>query len=172
MIHILGIVGSLRVKGNTELLVAKALKAAAEAGAETELLRPADKEIKSCNACLSCRKTGECVITDEFNPVFEKMIEADGIILSSPVCFGSATPEMKALMDREGYLSIAKGRVLENKVGGAIVVARRAGQIFTFAQLLFFFLHQGMIVPGSTYWAIAFGREKGEVLEDEEGVRL
>lgn len=170
MIHILGIVGSPRVKGNTELLVAEALKAAAEAGAETELLRLADKEIKSCDACLSCRKTGECVIPDEFNSVFEKMMDADGIILSSPVYFGSATPEMKALMDRAGYLSIAKGRVLENKVGGAIVVARRAGQNFTFAQLLFFFLHQGMIVPGSTYWNIAFGREKGEVLEDAEGV--
>ena len=83
--------------------------------------------------------------------VFEKMMDADGILLSSPVYFGSATPEVKALMDRAGYLSIAKGRVLENKVGGAIIVARRAGQNFTFAQLLFSFLHQEMIFPGSTY---------------------
>ncbi|MEM3017963.1 MAG: flavodoxin family protein, partial [Candidatus Bathyarchaeia archaeon] len=102
--------------------------------------------------------------------VFNKMIEADGLILASPVYFGSATPQIKALIDRAGYLSVARNRVFENKVGTPMVVARRAGHNFTFAQLLFFFLHQGMIVPGSTYWSIAFGREKGEVREDEEGL--
>jgi multimeric flavodoxin WrbA len=99
------------------------------------------------------------------------MAKADGIILSSPVYFGSATPQIKALIDRAGTLSNRTGRVFENKVGGALVVARRAGQNFTFAQLLFFFLHQGMIVPGSTYWNIAFGREKGELAKDEEGIQ-
>jgi len=171
MIHILGVVGSPRVEGNTERVVAEALNAAKEDGAETELLRLADRDIKPCTACLSCRKTGECPILDDFNPIFEKMVEADGIILSSPVYFSSATPQMKALIDRAGYLSGAKGRVFENKVGGAIAVARRAGQNFTFAQLLFFFLHQGMIVPGSTYWNVAFGRNRGDVDMDEEGLR-
>jgi len=171
MIRILGIVGSPRVGGNTERLVAEALKAAEEDGAETELLRLADKEVKACDGCLSCRKTGECHVKDDFKPIFDKMVEADGIILATPVYFGSATPQIKALIDRAGYLSGAEGRVFENKVGGALVVARRAGQNFTFAQLLFFFLHQGMIVPGSTYWNVAFGREKGEVTKDEEGLR-
>lgn len=170
MIHVIGIVGSPRAEGNTEKLVAEALKAAAEE-AQTELIRLADKEIKPCDACLSCRKTGECRIKDDFQEIFEKMIKADGIILASPVYFGSATPQIMALIDRAGYVSEARGRVFENKVGGPLVVARRAGQNFTFAQLLFFFLHQGMIVPGSTYWNIAFGREKGEVLKDEEGLR-
>jgi len=170
MIRVLGIVGSPRVGGNTEGLVAEALKAAAEDGAETELVRLADKEIKPCDACLSCRKTLECRVKDDFGPIFDKMVIADGLILASPVYFGSATPQIKALIDRAGYLSIAKGRVFENKVGGALVVARRAGHNFTFAQLLFFFLHQGMIVPGSTYWNVAFGRQKGEVTEDEEGL--
>lgn len=171
MMHILGIVGSPRVEGNTERVVAEALKAAEEDGAETELLRLADRDVKPCDACLSCRKTGECRIPDDFNPIFEKMFQADGIILASPVYFSSATPQMKALIDRAGYLSIAKGRVFENKVGAAIAVARRAGQNFTFAQLLFFFLHQGMIVPGSTYWNVAFGRNRGDVETDEEGLR-
>jgi multimeric flavodoxin WrbA len=98
------------------------------------------------------------------------MIEADGIILGSPVYFGSATPEIKALMDRAGYVSTQTGkRYFENKVGGPLVVARRAGQNFTLAQLLFFFLHQGMIIPGSTYWNISFGRDKLQVMDDEEG---
>ncbi len=170
-IRILGIVGSPRVGGNTELFVAEALKVAAEDGAETELLRLAGREIKPCDACLSCKETGECRIKDDFAAVFEKMLGADGIILSSPVYFGSATPQIKALIDRAGYTSLAKGRVFENKVGGAMVVARRAGHNFALAELTFFFLHQGMIVPGSTYWNVAFGREKGEVVKDEEGLR-
>ena len=171
MIRIVGIVGSPRAGGNTERFVGEALRAAGEDGAETELVSLADREIKPCDACLSCRSTGECKVVDDFKPIFDKMVQADGIILGSPVYFGSATPQIKALIDRAGYLSIAKGRVFENKVGGAMVVARRAGQNFTFAQLLFFLLHQGMIVPGSTYWNIAFGREKGEVTKDSEGLQ-
>jgi multimeric flavodoxin WrbA len=171
MIRVVGVVGSPRIGGNTERLLTEALKAAAEDGAETELLRLADSEVKPCDACLSCRKTGECRIEDDFKSIFDKMVEADSIILGSPVYFGSATPQAKALIDRAGYLSIAKGRVFENKVGGPMVVARRAGQNFTLAQLLFFFLHQGMIVPGSTYWNVAFGREKGDVVKDEEGIQ-
>ncbi|MBC7219692.1 MAG: flavodoxin family protein [Hadesarchaea archaeon] len=170
MIKVVGIVGSPRAGGNTEILVNEALKAAAEEGAIVELLRLCDKEIKPCDGCRSCRKTKECWIKDDFRPIFDKMVEADGIIIASPVYFGSSTPQVKALIDRAGYLSIAKGRVFENKVGGALVVARRAGQNFTLAELLFFFLHQGMIVPGSSYWNVAFGREPGEVLNDSEGI--
>lgn len=171
MIYVIGIVGSPRIGGNTEILVAEALRTIAEENIKTELIRLADKEIKPCDACLSCRKTGECRIKDDFQEIFDKMMKADGIILASPVYFGSATPQIMALINRAGYISGVKGRVFENKVGGPIVVARRAGQNFTLAQLLFFFLQQGMIVPGSTYWNIAFGREKGDVLNDEEGLR-
>jgi multimeric flavodoxin WrbA len=171
MVKIVGVVGSPRKGGNTEYAVTKALEAAAQEGAETELISLAGKEIKPCDACLTCRTTMECKIQDDFEPIFEKMAEADGLILASPVYFSSATPQIKALIDRAGYVSIARKRVFENKVGGPIVVARRAGHNFTFAQLLFFFLHQGMIVPGSTYWNVAFGREPGEVAKDEEGVR-
>ncbi len=171
MVRVLGIVGSPRVRGNTERFLTEALKAAEEEGAETELVRLAGKEVKPCDACLYCRKKGECRIKDDFKPIFDKMVEADGIILATPVYFGSATPQIKAVIDRAGYLSGAKGRVFENKVGGALVVARRAGQNFTLAQLLFFFMIEGMIVPGSTYWNVAFGREKGDVTKDEEGLR-
>lgn len=171
MIYVVGVVGSPRVGGNTEILVSEALKVAAEEGAQAELIRLADKKINPCDDCLSCRKTKECRIEDDFQEIYEKMVRADGIILASPIYFGSATPQIMALIDRAGFLSGARGRVFENKVGGPIVVARRAGQNFTLAQLLFFFLQQGMIVPGSTYWNIAFGREKGEVLRDDEGLK-
>jgi multimeric flavodoxin WrbA len=171
VIHIVGIVGSPRINGNTEHLIVEALKAAGEDGASTEVIRLAGKKITPCDGCLTCKETQQCKIQDDVGDIFEKMVQADGIILASPVYFGSATPEMMALVHRTGYLSSARGRVFENKVGGALVVARRAGQNFTFAQLLFFFLNQGMIVPGSTYWNIAFGRERGEVERDEEGMK-
>lgn len=171
LIKIVGIVGSPRVDGNTENLVREALNEAKNEGdVQTEIIRLSGKEIKPCTACLACKEERKCIIEDDFEPIFKKMTEADGIILASPVYFGSATPEIKALIDRAGYVSVYNGRLFENKVGGPLVVARRAGHNFTFAQLLFFFLHQGMIVPGSTYWNIAFGRNKGEVLEDKEGI--
>ncbi len=171
---IIGIVGSARIGGNTEALTRIALEEAEKEGAETELITLADKEIKPCDACLSCRETGKCHINDDLPPILEKMLAADGIILASPVYFGSASPQIKALIDRSGYSARGKegDRPFENKVGGPIVVARRAGQNFTYAQLMFFYMITGMIVPGSTYWNVAFGREKGEVLKDEEGVRI
>lgn len=172
MNKIIGIIGSPRVDGNTEYLVKAALsEAKKENEFETEIIRLAGKKINPCTACLACKDERRCIIEDDFGPIFEKMVAADGVVIGSPVYFGSATPETKSLIDRAGYVSAYNGRLFENKVGGPIVVARRAGQNFTFAQLLFFFLHQGMIVPGSTYWNIAFGREKGEVKEDEEGIK-
>ena len=97
------------------------------------------------------------------------MKEADAIILASPVYFGSATALLKALMERVGYIGSRK--VFAGKVGGPLVVARRAGQNFTFAQIMYWFHILGFFMPGATYWNIAFGREKGQVEEDEEGLR-
>jgi multimeric flavodoxin WrbA len=171
---IIGIVGSPRTNGNTETITRIALQAAEEEGAETELITLAGKEIQPCDGCRVCRQTGKCRITDDLPPILEKMVEADGIILATPVYYGSATPQIKALIDRSGYSASGKEghRPFENKVGGPIVVARRAGQNFTYAQLMFFFMITGMIVPGSTYWNIAFGREKNDVIHDEEGVKI
>ncbi len=172
MIQILGVSGSPRIDGNTMQLLKEALDAARdEENVETELITLVDKDIKPCDGCRSCRTTKECHIRDDMGSVFDKMVSADGIILATPVYFGSATSQIKALIDRAGYLAGSKGRIFENKIGGPMVVARRAGQNFTFAQLMYFFFITGMIVPGTTYWTIAFGRGKGEVLKDEEGVK-
>ena len=170
---IIGIVGSARKGGNTEILTKIALEAAEAEGAETELITLSGKEIKPCDACLACRQLGKCRIEDDLPPIFEKMLAADGIILATPVYLGSASSQMKALIDRSAYPFILRSdcRPFENKVGGPLVVAGRAGQNFTHAQLMFFFMVTGMIVPGSTAWTIAFGMKKGEVTQDEEGVR-
>ncbi len=167
---VIGIVGSPRENGNTEVLTKHTLKAIEEEGLDTELIRLAGLDIRSCDACMVCRNEGRCPIDDDLFPLYTKMKEADGIILASPVYFGSATALLKALMERTGYMS-GPGRVFAGKVGGPLVVARRAGQNFTFAQIMYWFHILGFFVPGSTYWNIAFGREMGEVNQDEEGLR-
>jgi multimeric flavodoxin WrbA len=168
---VIAIIGSPRKNGNTEQLAAYTLKAIAEEGLETEIIPLAGKDIKPCSACMACSKEGECSIKDDLDPVFQKMLQADGIILASPVYFGSCTALLKALIERTGDMARFKGNVLKNKVGGPLVVARRAGQNFTVAQIDFWFHVMGIIEPGSSYWNIAFGRQIGEVAKDEEGLK-
>ena len=164
------IIGSPRKNGNTEQLAAHALKAMAEEGIETEIISLAGKNILPCTACQACADTGKCSIEDDLQPVYRKMEEADGIILASPVYYGSCTALLKALIERAGYMSRQRG-VFRGKVGGPLVVARRGGHNFTVAQLDFWFHIMGIVEPGSTYWNIAFGRNVGDVMQDEEGLK-
>jgi len=167
----LGICGSPRSKGNTYRLVKAALEPIEAAGVETELVELAGLDIRPCRACLECKGKEYCQQDDDFNPVFDKMKAAEAILLGSPVHFGSATANLISLLDRAGYVDrVNKHNFFVRKVGGPIVVARRAGQNFTFAQILLWFMINGMIVPGSTYWNIAFGSKIGEVEKDEEGM--
>ena len=162
---VLGISGSPRLGGNTDILVGTALEVLAAEGLESEFLSLADRPIKPCVACRGCfaSDTIRCVQEDPaFGGILEKFSTAAGILVGSPVYFGSATPQIMALLDRVGYVARRHPQLLRRKAAAAIVVARRAGQNFTFAQLNYFFLINEMIVPGSTYWNVAFGREKGE----------
>ena len=170
---VLGISGSPRRGGNTDILIRTGLETLATEGIETEFLSLADHPVKPCMACGGCAKAdGICCVQEDpaFEGMVERFLEADGILVGSPVYFGSATPETMSLLDRIGYVSRCNNNFLRRKVGAALVVARRAGQNFTFAQLNYFFLISEMIVPGSTYWNIAFGRQKGEVADDTEGI--
>jgi len=167
----IGIIGSPRKNGNSEILTRHTLAAIAEEGLATEVITLANLDIRPCDACLVCKREESCPTEDDLFPVYLKMKQADAIIMASPVYFGSATANIKALMDRTGYIAVGNGRVFQGKVGGPLVVARRAGQNFTLAQLAYWFYINGCIVPGSTYWNIAFGSsEKGSVANDEEGM--
>ncbi|UCD22266.1 MAG: flavodoxin family protein [Chloroflexota bacterium] len=168
---VIGIVGSPRKNGNTELLTKHTLKAISEEGLGTELIRLAGLEIKPCTACMACTEREICTIKDDLFPIYLKMKEADGIILASPVYYGSATSLIKALMERVGYISRWNGEPFQRKVGGPLVTARRSGKNFTIAQLTFWFQILGFFIPGSTYWNVAIGREKGDVEQDEEGLK-
>jgi len=111
-------------------------------------------------------------VTDDIaNLCIGKMSEADGIILGSPTYFTDVTTEMKALIDRAGFVARANGEMFRRKVGAAVVAVRRAGSIHAFDTLNHFFLVSQMIVPGSSYWNVGIGRDKGEVEDDEEGIQ-
>jgi multimeric flavodoxin WrbA len=170
---VLGISGSPRRGGNTDILVHTVLDVMAEEGLETEFISLANRPIKPCVACRGCFASEEMRCVQE-DPAFEGMLEkfaaADGILLGSPVYFGSATPQIMALLDRVGYVARRHPSLLRRKAGAAIVVARRAGQNFTFAQLNYFFLISEMVVPGSTYWNVAVGHQPGDVEHDAEGM--
>jgi len=167
---VIGIVGSPRKNGNTEFLTAHTMRAIAEEGLDTELIRLAGLKIGPCTACMACKKQETCSIKDDLFPIYLRMKEADGIILASPVYYGSATALIKALMERVGYIAHWNGEALRGKVGGPLVVARRSGRTFTVAQLTLWFQILGFFIPGSTYWNVAIGREKGEVKQDKEGL--
>ena len=168
---VIGIVGSPRRQGNTEIIVSHILGAIDEESIDTELVRLAGLDIKPCNACMLCQKQEQCSIKDDMWPIYLKMKESDGIILASPVYFHAATGLMKAFIERAGYIAKWNGNTLSGKVGGPFVVARRAGHNSTLAELSFWFQTMGMVVPGSTYLNLAFGLEKGEVTKDQEGMQ-
>jgi len=166
--------GSPRKGGNTEILLNEVLKVLEKNGIETELIQVGGRDVRGCVACMKCRKEadGKChKDNDLLNKCMEKMIEADAIIIGSPTYFADLTSETKALIDVAGYALRGSGNPLKRKVGAAVVAARRAGAIHTFDSINHFFLINEMIVPGSSYWNIGMGRNKGEVNEDEEGIR-
>jgi multimeric flavodoxin WrbA len=170
----LAISGSPRRNGNTEYLLNRLLGHLQSAGHEVRLLSVADLKISPCDGCGACGKAKDrtCILDgDDFQTCFQAMVEADLLVVGSPVYFGSATPQLMTLLDRAGYVSRANGNLFARKLGGPVVVARRAGQNFTFAQLLMWYMINDFVVPGSSYWNVAFGRTPGEVEHDEEGLR-
>jgi len=166
--------GSARKDGNTALLIRRVLQVLEAEGVETELVQLAGEQIRGCNACRTCYSTKDnrCVIEDDnVNAYIQKMIDADGVILGSPVYFSMMTPELKALIDRAGYVARANGDLFKRKVGVAVVAVRRAGGIPTFDAINHFFLINQMIIPASSYWNVGIGRQKGDVAGDEEGMK-
>ena len=166
--------GSPRKDGNASHLIAHVFDVLRKEGIETELVQVGGNLVHGCTACYGCfeKKDGRCVLPDDgLNGWIKKMWEADGIIQASPTYYSDITPELKALIDRGGFVTKANGDRLRRKVGAAIIAVRRCGEIHAFDTLNHFFLINEMVIPGSCYWNMAIGREKGEVEKDEEGLR-
>jgi multimeric flavodoxin WrbA len=166
--------GSARKTGNTTILLNLVLDELQKKKIETELIQLAGKPLQGCIACYKCFKNKDkrCAVKkDALNEYLQKMIEADGILLGSPTYFADISAGMKALIERCGMVSRANGDLFKRKVGAGVVAVRRAGAIHAFSSLNYFFLIGQMIVPGSSYWNVAIGRDPGEVKNDEEGVQ-
>lgn len=166
--------GSPRKGGNTEILISYVFEELQKEGIETELVQIGGNLIHGCTGCRTCfeKKNRQCVMTNDLvNDCIAKMAAADGIIIGSPVYFSDITPETKALIDRSGYVAGANDDLFKRKVGAAVIAVRRGGAVHAFDTINHFFLIRQMIVPGSCYWNMGIGRQKGDVRQDEEGVR-
>ncbi|MBN2324361.1 MAG: flavodoxin family protein [Spirochaetes bacterium] len=166
--------GSPRKNGNTQKILEIAQETLLMEGIDTELVLLSDATVHPCIGCLTCKKTRDmsCAIKeDDFHEIFGKMLNADAIVVGTPVYFGCATSQTTSLLHRAGYVARNNGNPLSGKIGAPVVVARRAGQNFTYAQLVFFYTISDMTVVGSSYWNVAFGKNPGEVLCDEEAVQ-
>lgn len=162
--------GSPKPNGNTAQLMQECAKVIQEQGVEAEVISFAGMSIQSCTACGKCSETGKCDIDDGLNEIIEKLRNAQGLIVGSPVYFGTARGDVMAALQRIGYVSMKSDKFLSGLVGGPVAVARRGGQTLTLQEMLMFFLINDMIVPGSSYWNMVFGRMPGEVWKDQEGI--
>jgi len=171
---VLAINGSARKDGNTAILINTLFEELAKHGIQTEMVQLSGLRLRGCTACYGCFKNKDrrCTVKDDIvNELIEKMLAADGIVLASPTYFADVTAELKAVIDRAGLVARANDDMFRRKVGAAVVAVRRAGAIHVFDTINHFFLISQMIVPGSFYWNLGIGREKGEVAADEEGLK-
>ncbi len=165
--------GSGRKNGNTAILINTVFEELNKEGIATEMIQLAEKIVKPCSGCRKCmeNKNVRCVITDDAaNECIEKMVAADGIILATPVYFANISAQLKAFMDRTGYVARANDDLYKHKVGAGVIALRRGGAVGAFDAINRFFLVEQMIVPGSHYFNFALGRDIGAVEKDEEGL--
>lgn len=162
--------GSPRPQGNTAQILKACSRVIEENGVGTEIVSFAGKKIESCIACGKCAQLKKCALNDGLNEMIEKIREAKGFIVGAPVYFGTARGDLMSALQRIGMVSRSSDQFLSWKIGGPIAVARRGGHTASIQEMLMFYLINDMIVPGSTYWNIVFGRTPGEAVEDQEGV--
>jgi multimeric flavodoxin WrbA len=147
LLKILGIVCSPRINGNTEILIQEVLESARYCGANVKLITISDKKLNPCTHCEACYQTGECNIDDDMNEIYSELIAADGVVLGTPVYFWSISAQAKLVIDRTYALRYPQQK-LRGKIGGAVAVAGRRGQVEALSQLNTFFLGQKMLVVG------------------------
>ena len=170
---VLALNGSPRKNGNTATLLEKVLSPLIEAGWETEIVQIGGQKIQGCRGCLKCaeKKNRRCVFdNDILNGVLEKMLAADAMILGTPCYFTDMSAEMKALVDRAGFVAFVNGGLFQGKIGAAVVAAGRGGATHAFDSINHLFLMSRMLVPGSSFWNMGYGSNEKDVLNDSYGM--
>lgn len=167
--------GSPRKEGNTYHAIKVVAIELEKEGIEVEIVHVGNKVIRGCMACGGCirNQNEQCVMkNDEVNEWIQKMKDADGIILGSPVHYSAIGGTMKSFLDRAFYVASVNNGMFRHKVGVSVVADRRAGGVPVFDQLNNFLNYSEMIMPTSNYWNIAYGTAPGEVTQDEEGMQI
>ena len=167
--------GSPKQEGNTYQGLKIVLDELEKEGIETEIIHVGNKAVRGCMACGQCikNKNEKCVIdNDPVNQWIQKMKEADGILLGSPVYYTGINGTMKSFLDRAFYVMGVNGSMLRHKVGASVVAVRRSGGIPTFSQLNNYINYSEMVMPTSNYWNVIHGTRPGEAVQDEEGVQI
>ena len=166
--------GSPRGNGNTHTAIELVTEDMAKAGVEVEIVHVGNKSIRGCLACNQCARNRDekCVIDDEVNGWIQKMKEADGILIGSPVHYSAIGGTMKSFLDRAFYVAGNNGSLFRHKVGAAVVAVRRSGGMPTLNQLNNFLNYSEMMMPTSNYWHVIHGTKPGDALEDAEGVQI
>lgn len=158
--------GSPREQGNIALAFREMEQVFAENNVSFENILLGRMDIRGCIACETCRKKGKCVFDDIVNELAVKFEEADGLVIGSPVYYGSANGTLMSALQRLFY-STSFDKSL--KVGASVVSARRSGCTATFDELNKFFTLCNMPVAASQYWNNIYGWEPGEGSVDAEG---
>lgn len=160
--------GSPRLEGNSVKLTKEITNIFDKDNIEYEIYQVGNKAIRGCMACGYCYTHDGCVFKDDVNQLAESFKNSDGLIIVSPVYYGSANGSLISLLDRLFYSSHFDKRY---KVGAAFAIARRAGTTATFDELNKYFALNQMPVVSGRYWNNGFGREPGQIEKDEEGLQ-
>ena len=160
--------GSPRVNSNSAALIREITNIFEQEGIRIDLYQLGNKAIRGCMACGYCYEHQECVFKDDVNDLASRFESADGLIVVSPVYYGSANGSVISLLDRLFYSTHFSKRF---KVGAAFAIARRAGTTATFDELNKYFTINQMPVVSGRYWNNGFGRTPGQINQDEEGLQ-
>ena len=168
---VLAINFSARKDGNTDILIRRIFEKLEAAGIETEKVQFSGQVIEPCKAFFACGGKGNCIHKkDDFQEVFAKMVEANGIILGSPVYSANISANMQAFLERAAVVCDMNPDLLKHKIGASVATARRGGALNAIDSMNHFFLNHEMFVVGSTYWNMAYGQMPGDVTNDKEAL--
>jgi multimeric flavodoxin WrbA len=174
-LKVIGFNGSARKKGNTAGSLNTVFAELEKAGIETEMIHVGKEKVRGCIACYGCAKNQDeaCTLKDDpVNEWIQKMKEADGILLGSPVYFSGVAGTMKSFLDRAFFVSSVNGGLFRQKVGAAVAAVRRSGGIPTVDTLNHYITYSEMVMPSSNYWNVAHGHNPGEMDQDGEGKQI
>ncbi len=166
--HVILINGSPHAKGCTATALEEVAKTLQLGGVQTEEVWLGAGSVPGCSACGACKKRGTCIYDDAVNDIVSRADQVDGLVVGSPVYYGSASGQITSFLDRLFFT--AAGR-LAGKVAAAVVSCRRGGATMAFQQLNLYFSMNNMVIATSQYWNQVHGNTPEEVRQDLEGLQ-